>query len=106
MTESVWVLLYPGMTAENLGYLPSFIDPADPRPAREQINERYAHGGGWYPVQGYKLLTDNNSLHYPGDPPLHPVAFTSLRDEVIILYPHSWVAIVQPDKSYEVSRVD
>jgi hypothetical protein len=42
----------------------------------------------------------------PGDPPLLPIAVTMLRDEEIRFYDHSWLAIVQPDGSLEVARVD
>ena len=49
----------------------------------------------------------DRSLKYPGDPPLKPIAAVSrLRDEVILFYPHDWLCVVQPDGSFEVSRVD
>jgi len=101
----IWEMLYPGMTAEHLGLLPGFLRDDDPRPAREQINERYAHGGGWRPMKGHRL-GPRNFLTYPGDPPLPPVARARLRNELILFYPSSWVCIVQPDQSYEVCRID
>jgi hypothetical protein len=104
-TTMVWELLHPQMRPENLGYLPGFLDPNDPRPAREQFNERYARGGGWSPMKGHQLRGDN-SLEYPGDPRIHPIAQTWLRDELILLYPSDWVAIVQRDRSFEVCRMD
>lgn len=45
----VWKFLNPEMTVEQLGYIPLFFAADDPRPAAEQLNERYAHGGGWRP---------------------------------------------------------
>jgi len=42
--------LHPAMTEEHLGLLPEFLDPKDPRPARAQLHEHYAHGGGWRPL--------------------------------------------------------
>jgi hypothetical protein len=101
----IWEMFHPQMTEGHLGYLPGMLSERDPRSAREQINANYAHGGGWSPMAGFKLGA-HNRLHYPGDPALEPLAQTWLRDELIILYDHSWVAIVQRDRSFEVSRLD
>jgi|SRR5215475_783395 len=87
-----------------LSVLDSFLRPDDPRPAAQQFQERYRFGG-WQPFRGF-TLTENNRLTYPEDPPRRPVASTKLRDELIILYPGDWVAIIQPDRSFEVCRMD
>lgn len=100
-----WELLHPQMRLEDLGYLPGFLDPNDPRPAAQQFNANYIHGG-WQPFQGKFTLRGDNSLEYPGDPRVHPIAQVWLRDELILLYPSDWVAIVQPDRSFEVCRMD
>lgn len=90
---------------EILGFLPSFLDDNDPRPAREQINENYAHGGGWTPLP--KITIDKHgNLRYPGDPPFKCLAMAMLRDELICLYEHELLMIMQPDGSFEVSSVD
>ena len=99
-----WELLHPKMTLDHLGYLPSFVLSTDPRPAREQFNERYAFGG-WQPFHGFRLA-NTNSLMYPGDPPMKPLAEAKLREELICFYPSSWVAIIQPDRTFEVARLD
>lgn len=99
-----WELLHPRMTYEHLGFLPDFFSEHDPRPAKEQINSNYRFGG-WQKFDGFKLGADN-SLKYPGDPSLEPLAQAQLRDELIILYQSSWVAIIQPDRSFEVARID
>jgi hypothetical protein len=99
-----WKFLDPRMTMEHLGYLPQFLDDADPRPAKEQFNERY-QWGGWQPFGDWKMAP-NGALTYPGDPPLNPLAVTVLRQEVIMFYPHSVVAILQPDGTFEVARLD
>lgn len=91
--------------ADLVGYIPEFLSPDDPRPAKEQFNDAYAHGGGWNPMEGWELLPLRR-LKYPGDPPLKPVAELILRDETILVYPHAWVAIVQADGSFEVARMD
>lgn len=89
----------------DLGFLPGLLSDEDPRPAAVQFNERYAYGGGWQPRPKF-TLQDDNSLEYPGDPPLRPCAQAILRDELILLYPQSWVVIKQKDGSIEVARID
>lgn len=98
-------MLHPRMTEEHLGFLPDFLSEHDPRPAREQIDANYRHGGGWNPMLDWQLLP-NNSIRYPGDPALAPLASAKLHDEELFFYNHAWLCIKQPDGSYEVSRVD
>lgn len=89
------------------GYIPYFLSENDPRPAREQIDEAYV--GGWHSFKGHTLKYDdggNAFLEYPEDPPTLEVARAQLRDETLILFQHSWLAIVQPDGSYEIARID
>lgn len=102
-----WEMAHPLYRAEMLGpFLPYFLHLDDPRPAAEQFNERY-HFGGWHPRKGDPTkLGNNDELLYPGDPPLPPLAKCKLRDETIILYQSDFVAIIQPDRSFEVSRMD
>lgn len=90
-----------------LGLIPSFLDDADDRSARQQLDANYGHGGGWRPMQGFTLRGNGNaSLHYKGDPPLEWIAVTNLRDEVIHVFRYSWVMITQPNGSYEIARMD
>ncbi len=105
----VWIT-----TVENrdidLGTIPLMLDDEDPRGAIEQINEGYAHGGGWNPVRGFRMSM-GGSLLFPGDPLLVPLAFTILRNEIVYFYQHCWVAVAQFGdddniKSYEVARLD
>ena len=102
----VWAMLHPKMDAEHLGLLPFMLDADDPRPAREQFDANYTHGGGWHPQPGFKLMDSDNSLKYPGDPPFSPLAQTNLRNELIVFYEYSYVAIIQPDRTFEVCRMD
>lgn len=88
-----------------LGFLPGFILDSDPRPVREQIDDRYKHGGGWFPFSGFKLLP-NGDLSYPEDEPTKVLAMTRLRDEIIIFYEHSWLVVMQPSGEWEVARID
>jgi hypothetical protein len=101
-----WELLHPRATLEDhVGLLIDMLSACDPRPAREQLHTGYLHGGGWNPFKGF-TLSPNNKLHYPGDPPTRPMAQAMLGDELIVVYKHAWVAIIQPDRSFEVCRMD
>ena len=105
MRRVSWKMLHPQMTIAHLGYIPLWLSDLDPRPAREQLDQGYRHGGGWQPFHGFSLLEDN-SIQYPGDPPLKPLADAKLRKETIMFYQHSWVGIIQPDRSFEIARMD
>jgi hypothetical protein len=45
-------------------------------------------------------------MHYPGDPDFPPVAKLQFRDETVVFYDSAFVAIIQPDGSYEIARLD
>jgi hypothetical protein len=100
--------LHPELNAQQTldawGFIPSFLDEDDERPAKEQFNDRYAFGGGWRPVEGVKL--EGNVMRFPGDPPFKALSLIQFNDEVIMLFVASMVAIVQQDGSYEVARMD
>jgi hypothetical protein len=98
-------LLHENMTEEHLGIIPMFLSAFDPRTAVEQIDDAYAHGGGWRKFDGFAMQADG-SIEYAGDPPYPVLAEAWLRDECIRYYDHSWVAIVQKDGSFEVARLD
>ena len=103
-------VVYAGVDARDLlnlvGEIPFWLDEDDPRSAREQLDSHYQHGGGWCPFEGFELNRRNFALQYPGDPPQHPFAFMTLRDEKIVMYPHAWVMILQPNGDYEICRMD
>lgn len=87
------------------GYIPEFIYASDPRPIWEQINERYI--GGWDAhLPGKWELHADDYLHYPGDPPLMPLASARHGTERIIIYPHAWTVIVQDNGDFSVARLD
>jgi hypothetical protein len=100
----MWVLLNSHMTFDDLGFIPTFLDEDDPRPAKEQIDARYI--SGWQSFKGFTLDPKTGIMTYPEDPPLKPLAMTQLRDEQILFYECVWLAIVQPDGSFEVARLD
>jgi hypothetical protein len=98
-----WVVFKPNV---DLGFLPGLIDEGDQRRVAEQLNDRYAHGGGWRPMPGFKLDLDTMTLKYPEDPPMKPLAAAVLRDETLVFYDYSFLMILQMSGSFEVSRVD
>lgn len=98
--------VHPKAKPEMLGYIPSFLSEQNPKPAKEQLHQNYLHGGGWQPFEGFTLNQKTLNLHYPGDPPVLALAKGKLRDETIVVYQFAWVAIIQPDGTYEVARMD
>lgn len=105
MPQLQWKFLHPKVTPDHLGFLPNFLHDDNPATASVQLDKGYKFAGGWVPQEGFKL-TANNCLTYPGDPPLRPIAETHLRGETICLYESSFVAVIQPDGSFEVCRMD
>lgn len=104
MNPSVIVLDNSVDIINGVGFLPTFLDLDDPRPAREQFHENYQHGGGWRHIKGF--VRNGAVLRFSDDPPYHPIAVMLFRNEQIFVYRHGFVAIVQPDESFEVSRLD
>jgi hypothetical protein len=107
--EGVWNM-YSGGTLDHLGAIPFIILPRslDDRPVAEQVQERYAHGGGWSPYgKGkWKRNPSTGALKYPGDPALPTLASVRIGDELVTVHAYAIVCVVQPDGSFEVSRMD
>jgi hypothetical protein len=106
----IWYMRHPSVTEETLGLIPLMLSDHDPRPAAEQFDMAYGHGGGWRPFVGFTMLPNGN-LAYPDDPPAQLLAETTLhadtdRPEVIRFYEHAWVAVIQKDGTFEVCRMD
>lgn len=107
-----WTLKHPRMTMEHLGLIPTFLSEDDPRPAAKQIDVNYHFGGGWSPMKGWRMTPETGVISYgdpsapDADPPLPVLAETRLRNEIILFYESAWVAIVQPDGSFEIARLD
>lgn len=104
---TTWVALSRRFCAGDLGFLWDILIPEDERKVKDQLNDRYAHGGGYRPFKGFKLDRMTMTLHYPGDPPFKPAAMTTIGDEQVFFYPSgAWLLILQPNGDYEVTRVD
>jgi hypothetical protein len=101
----IWRFLVDDMTLEDLGLIPHFFDEADPRSAIEQVDANYAHGGGWSPIPGF-TVGPGSVGHYPGDAPFEPLAIGLFRDETVIYYAGSFVAIINGAGLYQVARLD
>jgi hypothetical protein len=99
------ILIHPKATPDSAGYLPDFLNEADPRPAREQFNTNYKYGG-WRPMQDFTLNRRTFALTYPGDPPILPLVALLFRKELITVYESDIVAIIQSDGTFEVARMD
>ena len=97
-------LLHPRATQKSLGLIPFFFSEENPLSASQQVDENYSYGG-WNPVKGFKMH-EGSALKFPGDPLMRPIARAKFRDETIYIYQYAWVAIVQPDGQFEVSRID
>ncbi len=101
-----WELLHPMMNDEYLGFIPSFLSSEDSRCAAEQIDQNYI--SGWRPTGTSSKFEHRGegALKYPGDPVMKPIAKAQLRHETIYFYEHEWLAIFQPDGSFEIDRLD
>ena len=100
-----WVTNHP-KAYDYLGFIPGIISALDPRSVAAQIDTGYIHGGGYQPMQGFKYDPVNRTIKYPGDPAYQPVAWSQINDELVIVYPYAWVAIVQKDGTFAVTRMD
>lgn len=102
--------LHPNATPDHLGPIPYWLDTGDERPAAQQLDAHYRHGGGWRPMRGFELRDRARGvLVYPvdgEDEVFEPIAALLFRKELIFAYQHAIFAIVQPDGSFEVCRMD
>ena len=105
--------IVPGTVWTNpfvVAFLQDIFRGDDPRPAVEQANDRYAHGGGWRPFAGFEMTgadtTGGAAIHYPGDPAMRELSRCTLNTETLILFEYGWVAVLQPDGSFVIARMD
>lgn len=92
--------------ADVLGAIPSFLSDEDPRGAVEQIDVAYKCFGGWRDSKGWTLDYAEGRAKYPGDPPRILIAETHLRDELILFFNGAYIAVMQPDGSFRMARID
>lgn len=100
----VWTFHHERADDYHIGYLGRRLHTM--KRVAEQINLAYKFGG-WQPFgQGKWKLHDDNRLEYPGDPTMEPIASAKVGDELVCIYRGDWWAIIQPDRSFEVARLD
>lgn len=103
------------------GLIPHFLEEHDPRTAQEQFNEKYT--GGWLPFPGFDVkwvepecpeppIYHVPILRYEGDPPYPALSAMTFRDQLLFIFPFSWVLILDnptakvEDYRYEIARMD
>lgn len=106
----MWAILDPRFTLDMLGLIPEQITAEDDRPLKEQINENYAHGGGWRPGGMNRCVfhASDGSFTYPGDPRQKALAMFvhPTNGETFYYYDYSIVCVVTGDGVAEFSRMD
>ena len=101
-----WLMLHPA-GIDLVGYIPQIIRADDERPVVAQVNDRYAHGGGWNSFKGFKLTRGEMALKYPGDPALKPVAMLKVSEkETVYIYQHAWVLVDRGGEDWDIARLD
>lgn len=89
-----------------VGIIPQFLSYLDPRDPVEQINEAYAHGGGWNDFDGFTFDPVAHSIKYPGDPKHEALAETVLNGKRIFVYESAWVAVWDGENQPRIARLD
>jgi len=104
---TTWEQLDPIANVDHLGFTIGWLNPANPEPARVQLDTNYRHGGGFHPFTGF-TLHDDYSISYPGDPSYKPLWRCQFReDEHILVYPHAWFMVLNPaTKEFVIARMD
>jgi hypothetical protein len=102
----IWFARHPQFEFEMLGIIPSFLDEADPRDAKTQLDANYGYGGYWMGAESGVRLGHNDAMLYPDDLPQPVLAETRLRDERILFYPGEFVGVVAADGTFAVQRMD
>lgn len=122
-TEKVHSGMYQGVAwitraPELLGFIPEFLNAADPDGAVEQLHKNYGHGGGWNKFEGFTLKYDDTPLgatiKYPGDPVYREVARGALvraeaavAIEEVIVFQGAWVCVRNfATGDYQIARMD
>ena len=105
--NTVWHERFPGAA----GIVPEFLDPDNALSAKDQIDQAYAHGGGWREFDGFTLKLDwadprNCELLYPGDPPMSAKAYCLFGEELVVLYDFDWCSVSRPSGTCHVARLD
>jgi len=91
-------------------FFPQLLDESDPRPAADQINERYV--GGWNSRMRFGVTCEPGTmtLRYTddraGEVTISPMSVMTFRHETLALFQSHYVVIMQPDESWDIARLD
>ena len=94
------------LAPELCGLIPHFLFAHDPRPLRQQIDERYSHGGGWRSMGGWRFNRKKWAIRYGDDPPLQPLGGAALNGEICVVFPDAWVMVMRDDEHFDIARLD
>lgn len=106
--RNMWEPMSSNCSIDEIGLLPFIITSYDPRPVKDQIADRYEHGGGWEPYDDGAWAVDETDwvIQYPGDPPLRPRWITRVNGETVRVYRHAIVCVEHADGTHHVLRMD
>ena len=92
---------------ELIGVIPMWLESMPAHPAREAIDNNYAHGGGWFSMKGF-TVNEEGVLSYPEDPDLYPIVeyIREGHDERCFQYEYGWVSVVDAEGNLDVARID
>lgn len=103
---STRVISYDNLDA--FGFIPMMLSPTNMTPMWKQVDQGYAHGGGWNDFDGFEVSTDDEGkymLTYPGDPAYHERGRIVFGDEMLVIFDYSWVLWVHGDE-HKIARID
>ena len=89
---------------DDWGFIPSFLSENNPKTAIQQLND--GQPGGQNKFEGFKFDPERKLLTYPGDPPMKVMSELHFKNDIIMLFPHAWILVLQPDGKWEVARCD
>lgn len=101
-----WLHLDGTDATKDVGHLPLIFRTGDPRSAREQVEARYQHGGGYRVIPGFTVLLHGVALIYPGnggrnsEDEIYAAIGKTVLDsgETVTLFERGFVLIYTPGK--------
>jgi hypothetical protein len=87
--------------------IPAFLSAHSDLPLWEQVHNCYSHGGGWNDFHGFtpSQVDGKYILSYAGDPDMHERGRIVIGDEMLVLFPASFVLWLKGDE-HKVARID
>lgn len=106
-----WTFHHPRASIKTLGFIPGWLHADNAAPLSAQIDQNYKHGGGWYSCRKFwgGIDEDGQLLSKPedGEAPLPLIASVQHPNgQKLHFYPHEMVAVIFPDGSFDLARID